>query len=196
MMYEGRTQKGSPIEFFDDRIIINGTTIHRDKVKLTYEAGDGEITFYFNGRPLTVTGISEREAEEIVSGKKPTPEPANPRKEWRERKRTWFGMPWTFTVYELKSDRLFVESGFLMKRETEMRLWRILDVSMTRSLTQRIFKMGSVHIESSDADTPHLEVKNIRNPRKVKEVISQRVEEERQRNRITAREFLGDDGIY
>lgn len=97
-MYEGRTQKGSPIEFFDDRIIINGTTIHRDKVNLTYEAGDGEITFYFNGRPLTVTGISEREAEEIVSGKKPTPEPANPRKEWRERKRTWFGMPWTFTV--------------------------------------------------------------------------------------------------
>ena len=41
---------------------------------------------------------------------------------WRERKRWWCGVPWTFTVYSLDEERLHIESGFLNQRSDEVRL--------------------------------------------------------------------------
>ena len=69
---------------------------------------------------------------------------------WRARKNNFLGLPWTFTVYELTNDRLFVESGFLNKKEDEVRLYRILDLELNRSLGQRIFGMGTIKVSSSD----------------------------------------------
>lgn len=34
---------------------------------------------------------------------------------WRDRKRTVFGLPLSFTVYSLTEEKLFIETGFLSK---------------------------------------------------------------------------------
>lgn len=111
---------------------------------------------------------------------------------FRQRKRNWCGLPWSFTVYSFDEERIFVEQGVLTKREDEIRLYRILDISLTRTFLQRIFKMGTITIDSSDKTMKCFELKNIKHSREVKEQLSQLVEEERQRKRITGREFIAD----
>ena len=58
---------------------------------------------------------------------------------WYARKRLWCGLPWTFTKYGMNEDRIFVETGLLNIRQKEVRLYRVLNISLTRSLIQRIF---------------------------------------------------------
>ena len=51
---------------------------------------------------------------------------------WSDRKRNWLGLPWTFTVYGLTEDRLFIKTGVLNIHEDEVRLYRILDLSLRK----------------------------------------------------------------
>lgn len=111
---------------------------------------------------------------------------------FRDRKRNWCGLPWSFTIYSFDEERIFIESGVFTKKEDEVRLYRVLDISLTRSFIQRIFKMGTITIDSSDKTLKCFQMKNIKNPREVKEQLSQLVEEERQRKRITGREYMVD----
>ena len=39
---------------------------------------------------------------------------------WQDRKRTLFGLPWSFTKYSLTEEKLLVETGFLNKKEEEI----------------------------------------------------------------------------
>mgnify|MGYP000064782610 FL=1 len=48
---------------------------------------------------------------------------------WKDRKRTLFGLPWSFTKYSLSDDRLFISTGFLSTKEDEVRLYRIMDIT-------------------------------------------------------------------
>ena len=57
---------------------------------------------------------------------------------WSDRKRNWLGLPWTFTVYGLTEDRLFIKTGILNIHEDEVRLYRILDLSLRKTFWQRI----------------------------------------------------------
>ncbi|MDO4167444.1 MAG: PH domain-containing protein [Eubacteriales bacterium] len=112
---------------------------------------------------------------------------------WSERKRLWCGLPWTFTKYALSEDRLFVTSGLLKTVEDEVRLYRILDISLSRSLTQKLFGMGTIEISSADKTLGDFALVNIKNPMEVKEQLSALVEENRDKKRVTNREFMGDD---
>ena len=113
---------------------------------------------------------------------------------WYARKRLWCGLPWTFTKYGISEDRFFVESGLFNTREYEVRLYRIMNVSLHRTFLQKIFGLGTVHFDSSDKDLGCFDIKNIRDSEDVKEILSQQVEKERQRNRVTAREYMTEDG--
>ena len=111
---------------------------------------------------------------------------------FRQRKRNWCGLPWSFTVYSFDDERIFIKSGVFNIREDEIRLYRVLDLSLKRTFGQRIFGMGTITVDSSDKTMKCFEIKNIKNAREVKEQLSQLVEAERQRKRITGREFLSD----
>ena len=111
---------------------------------------------------------------------------------WYDRKRLWCGLPWTFTKYGMSDDRLFVQTGLFNTHEMEVRLYRILNLRLDRSLSQRIFGLGSIHIDSSDRDLKKFELKNIRDCQGVKELLSEQVEIERKRNRVYSRENLHD----
>ena len=111
---------------------------------------------------------------------------------WRQRKLNGLGLPWTFTVYALSDDRLFIERGVFTKQQDEIRLYRILDVSLKRTLGQRIFGMGTIRICSSDKTMKDFELINIKNSQDVKEMISEMVEKERDRKRVVSREYMSD----
>lgn len=111
---------------------------------------------------------------------------------WSDRKRTLFGLPLSFTKYMLSEERLFIEQGFLNKKEDEVRLYRIMDVSLTRSLGQRIFGVGTIHCCSADKSMGDFDIVSIKNPKDVKELLSQQIETQRDAKRVTNREFMED----
>ena len=112
------------------------------------------------------------------------------RMKWYDRKRLWCGLPWTFTKYGMSEDRIFVEKGLFNVKGMEVRLYRIMNISISRSLLQRVFGLGTIHLDSTDRDLNCFDIVNIKNSEEVMEMISQDVEEERVRNRVASREFM------
>ncbi|MCI8771220.1 MAG: PH domain-containing protein [Lachnospiraceae bacterium] len=112
---------------------------------------------------------------------------------WKDRKRNALGLPWTFTIYSLSEDRLFVKSGLLRTVENEVRLYRILDLSLSRTLFQKIFGIGTVQVSSADKTLGDFELKNIKRPEEIKELLSNLVEENREKKRVTSREYMDGD---
>ncbi len=112
---------------------------------------------------------------------------------WKDRKRIIFGLPWTFTVYTLTNEKLLVKTGFLNIHEEEVRLYRIMDLTLKRSLWQRMFGLGTVHCCAADKTTPEFDIKNIKNSNDVKEILSDLIEKQRENKRVSNRELMGDD---
>lgn len=111
---------------------------------------------------------------------------------WSDRKRTFLGLPWSFTKYSLTEERLFIETGLFNKKEDEVRLYRITDVSLTRNFGQRMFGVGTIHCCSGDKPLGDFDILSVKNPREVKEQLSELVEKQRDSKRVTSREFIGD----
>lgn len=110
---------------------------------------------------------------------------------WSDRKRH-LGLPISFTKYSLSDDRLFRETGLLNLHEEEVLLYRVRDVSLSRSLWQRIFGVGTITVHSSDKTAPTLEVINVKHPQTVKELIFSYVEKAKENRRMRTTEFLAD----
>ena len=111
---------------------------------------------------------------------------------WKDRKR-YFGLPLSFTKYSLSEDRLFLEMGIFNLKTDDVLLYRVRDLDLNMKLTQRIFGVGTVCVHSSDQSMPHLELKNVKNPREVKEMIHKCVEEAKDKRRMRAMEIMGSD---
>lgn len=117
---------------------------------------------------------------------------------WSDRKRIIFGLPWTFTKYATTDEKLLIRTGVLNVKEEEVRLYRILDLTLKRTLFQRLWGLGTIHVCSADKSTPEFEILNIKNPEIVKNMLSDMVEEERRKKRVSGREFMSseEDEIY
>ena len=109
---------------------------------------------------------------------------------WKDRKRTFLGLPLSFTVYSLDGERLFIKTGVLNVNEDEVRLYRIKDISLRRSFGQRLLGLGTIHCCSSDATLKEFDIRNIKRPREVRELLSQMIEAERQKKRVRSLESL------
>ena len=109
---------------------------------------------------------------------------------WKDRKRIFFGLPWTFTKYSLSEDRFFISTGFFSVKEDEVRLYRIMDVSLERKLWQRMCGLGTIKCCSADKTMGDFEIKNIKKSREVKEMLSNMVEDERTKKKVSSREFM------
>lgn len=113
---------------------------------------------------------------------------------WSDRKR-YFGLPISFTKYEISDDRLFQTTGLLNLKYEEILLYRIRDLSLSRSFGQRIFGVGSITVTSSDKTRPVLVIQNVKLPAAVKELIHEQVEDMKVRRRVRFGEIatFGDD---
>ena len=114
---------------------------------------------------------------------------------WRDRKRTIFGLPWSFTVYKLTEEKLLVESGFLSKTEEEVRLYRMMDLTLKRPFGQRIWGLGTIHCCTADKSTPEFDIKKIKDSERVKNLLSDLIEKQREEKRISGREFMNDEDL-
>ena len=111
---------------------------------------------------------------------------------WKDRKR-FLGMPLSFTRYALSEDRLFLSVGFFSIKDEEVLLYRIRDISSTRTLWQRLFGVGTITVSSSDKSMPTLVLKNVRKPLDVKELLHAQVEEMKIRRRVRFGEIMTSD---
>jgi len=113
---------------------------------------------------------------------------------WRDKKR-YLGMPISFTTYSVSDDRLFRETGFLNRKYEEILLYRVRDISLSRSFGQMIFGVGTITVISSDKSSGKLEIQNVKSSKEVKELIHQLVEEAKARRRFRFGEFdsVSDD---
>ena len=82
---------------------------------------------------------------------------------WKDRKRILFlGLPWSFTRYSVSKDRFFISKGFFSVKDDEVRLYRIMDISLERSFMQRLVGVGTIKVCSGDKTMGDFEIKNIK----------------------------------
>ncbi len=116
-----------------------------------------------------------------------------PQYKWMDRKRIIFGLPWSFTRYRLTDDKLIISTGLFSTKEEEIRLYRIMDVTLNRTFGDKLWGLGTIHLCSSDKTTPEIDIKRIRQSPEVKEMLSDMIEVARKKNRVTSREFMAAD---
>ncbi len=111
---------------------------------------------------------------------------------WKDRKRI-LGMPISFTRYYLvdNSDwtKVFVKTGLLFTREEEVNLYRIYDISLTSSLGEKIFGVGTIVLYSKDESTPTLVIRHVKNPTYVRNMLADKIEEEKAKRGFRVAEF-------
>ena len=111
---------------------------------------------------------------------------------YTERKRwTLFGLPFTFTVYELYENDILIRSGLLDVRENDCYMYRVSDVELSRTLIQRMFGLGNVTCFTSDATTKTIVLKNIRHSKEIKDFIYRSAEESKMRRRTVNMQNIG-----
>lgn len=108
---------------------------------------------------------------------------------WKDRKR-YLGLPLSFTRYSLSEDRLFLSVGLLNIKDEEVLLYRVRDINTSRTLWQRLFGVGTVTVVSSDKTMPTFELKNVKDPMAVKELIHDQVEAMKIRRRVRVGEIM------
>ena len=115
---------------------------------------------------------------------------------WHQRKRNWCRTPFTFTVYTLTDQELSIKTGMLNENFNLIKLFRIVDISVERTLLQRIFGMSILVLDTRDQSSGNgtVALKNVLNGFEVRKVLQEAVDASRRENGMSAREFLGGPG--
>jgi len=92
------------------------------------------------------------------------------------------------TRYKLTNERLIVERGFVRRHVEQIDLFRVHDVNYRQGITERIFGMGDIGVETTDATSPDIKLTDIKDPNRVKDLIWHAARIERQRRRVLLRE--------
>lgn len=101
-----------------------------------------------------------------------------------------------FTKYTLTETKLIIQRGCFNLREDEIQLYRVRDIAFKQNFYERLCRVGSIHLCSTDAMTPEIDIRRIKNPRDVKEVLSKTIEACRKANGIRTSEIIGDHGRF
>ena len=110
---------------------------------------------------------------------------------WTDKKRTIFGLPWSFTRYYLTETKFITKTGFFNISEDEMDLYKITDKKILRPFGQRIFGCGSIVIYSKDTDNPTKEIRCIKDVRAVSNLIDEYMNKMRDKYSIRGRDLMG-----
>ena len=114
---------------------------------------------------------------------------------WTDKKRTFLGLPWSFTRYILTEKKLITRKGFFTIVEDEVELYRVVDKSLKRTLGQRMFGLGTVTINCRDVDTPIKQVVSIKKPYVFMDLLEAQVDIQRDKYNIRGRDIIHADGL-
>lgn len=95
-----------------------------------------------------------------------------------------------FTKYTLTNRALYIESGILRYSFSEIRLFRICDLSISKTVMERMCGTGSLNVISTDKSTPSLRIGAILDVGKLKMLLNEHVDSERKRQGIRMGEFI------
>lgn len=113
---------------------------------------------------------------------------------YTERKRIlFFGLPWTFTKYEVKEDMITIRQGFLTTVENDCYIYKVQDVQLKTSLLERLFGLGTVVCYTGDNTNPTLLLEHIKNAKEIKDYILQASEEARLKRRVLTTMDISSD---
>ena len=113
----------------------------------------------------------------------------------KERKRwLFFALPFTFTTYQLTNKKLKYNRGFFTSVEDEILLYRITDLTLTRTFFQKIFGLGTLRVTSTDKSHPNISLINIKHSKDFRELLSEAIEKDRLRMKYRTGEFIDSNG--
>ena len=105
----------------------------------------------------------------------------------------FFGLPWTFTKYELRDNDLTIIKGFFTVREHDCYMYKVSDVEITRTLMQRIFGLSTITCFTSDVTDKTIVMKNIKHGREIKDFLLHASEAARLRRKTVSMQNIGFD---
>ncbi len=111
---------------------------------------------------------------------------------WTDKKRTIFGLPLSFTRYFLTETKLITRSGFFNIVEDEIELYKIYDKKLFLPFGQRIIGCGTISLSSKDIDTPAKEIKSVKKPRAVIDLIDKYVNIQKDKYNTRGRDLYGN----
>lgn len=101
-----------------------------------------------------------------------------------------FGLPLSFTTYELTEDFLIIREGLFTSDETQIKLFKITDVHLRRTLFDRLLGLGSIELFTTDSHDNVIFLKSIKTPSRVRDLINKYSLESVKRNRITQNQMF------
>jgi len=114
---------------------------------------------------------------------------------WKDRKRTFLGLPWSFTVYYLTETKLICRTGFLNITEDEIDLYKITDKRLKQTFGQKLVSCGTVHICSRDVTLPEFDM-IVKNPREVMNLLDKYVNQARDKYGTRGRDLYGAPSMH
>lgn len=103
---------------------------------------------------------------------------------YKERKRwLFFGLPFTFTKYEITEDLLTISSGFFKTTVNDCYMYKVQDVELSATLAEKMVGVGTVTCFTGDTTHPKLLIEHVRHAKEIKNFIL----EESERARIKRR---------
>ena len=113
---------------------------------------------------------------------------------FKERKRiVFFALPLSFTVYKLSESLLTISKGLLNKIEDDCYMYKIQDVKLSRSLFERLFKLGTIICYTGDITHSEIRLTHIKNANEIKAFILEASEEARRKRRVLSTLDIGAD---
>jgi uncharacterized membrane protein YdbT with pleckstrin-like domain len=101
-----------------------------------------------------------------------------------EKKRSlFFGLPLSFTTYRIDEELLYRKEGLLNLKEDDCYLYKIQDVTLTRSLFERMFGLSTIICHTGDTTDPILTLSHIRNGEEIKKYLVKTSDDERLKRR-------------
>ena len=110
---------------------------------------------------------------------------------WTDKKRTFLGLPWSFTRYYLTESKFITRTGFLSVQEDELELYRVLDKKLVLTAGNRMVGCGTIVMNVRDVDTPIKEIKSVKNPREVMKLLDKYIDMNRDKYRTRGRDLYG-----
>lgn len=77
--------------------------------------------------------------------------------------------------YRITNYRIDHEFGLITTNIDTLELWHVNDLRMRQGVLDKIFGVGSIHIDSDDHSTPQLQLRSLQNPRPLYENLKQRI---------------------
>ena len=94
-------------------------------------------------------------------------------------------------TYRLTSERLFIQEGLIGRKQEEIELFRVTDISMEQTPMERILRIGTILVNSTDESMPLAKLENITTPAHYKDLMRKAYRLARTREGMKAGEFIG-----